>query len=386
MIKVTIVLLASCTICFASHSQQWASNSLLSYASWNALDSFDAIDSLCKMISLEKADAQSALYNLKNFLNTEEDLSFEKLKGGAYNAPILVFISAGHHKISLGVLKHEQDSSLAEKRMHALDEMIKNGFEHFPRILRDKAGEYLVNLGGEFYSCIEYLEPDSNQPLSFEEMFKLTSNFHAYSKNIHLTEAHYKRTLDWFCESSSSITNLDPKLMQWDPSIFKTDAWEECVQCSHYFISPSFREIYDNLPALLIHGDITPNNIIFSGGQPFFIDLETARTDVRLRDFAVFSGGVFLEQYLTLLEEDKLFSCIQANYGDLENEEKEYFPLIVLLERCGVLAWSLQVLKQSLYDQDLQKAQMFRDIVTNTIREINEMCKRISHIKEKMQT
>ncbi|MBA3284874.1 MAG: hypothetical protein H0U27_07420 [Nitrosopumilus sp.] len=334
------------------------------------------LESFCKVIPLEREEALSALCNLKIFLNVEGSLSFEKLNGGDCNAPILISKPSDLNKI--GVLKHEPKSLWAEKRMKALDEMRRDGFEQLPNILKDIKGNYLVKLGEASFSCIEYIEPDSDQSSSFEQMLMLASSFHAYSKRSSFTE----ELLSEETYSNDNTSHLDPELIKWDPSIFETEAWKVCVKCAGYFISQKFLKVYNSLPRQLIHGDITPNNTITSRGTSFFIDLDKVKTDVRLLDFATFSGWSFLEQYLTLVENDKLSSCIQTCYGDLEEVEKEYFPIIVLFVRCGIIEWSLMELKQSLYDKDLKKEQQFGNILKGTIREINEICKRIPQIKK----
>ena len=264
--------------------------------------------------------------------------------------------------------------------MKAIDEMKDNGFEQFPYILKSIKGNYLVKLGEAYFSCIEYLKPDFDQSSSIEQMFILASNFHANSIKNSSTESLRSRALEKY--SDESIYHLEPELIAWNSSIFATEAWINCVKSAHYFTSQSFLKIYNSLPTQLIHGDITPNNTIISKGKSFLIDFDKVRTDVRLLDFATFSGWNFLERYLSLTEEDRLSSCIQKCYGALEEIEEEYFPLIVLFGRCGVLEWSLRELKQALCDKDLQKQQQFGNILKGTIREINEICKRIPQIKE----
>ena len=47
-----------------------------------------------------------------------------------------------------------------------------------------------------------------------------------------------------------------------------------------------------------------------------------------------------------------------------------------------MLEWSLRELKKALCDKDLQKEQEFGNILKGTIREINEIYKRIPQIKK----
>lgn len=338
------------------------------------------IESFCKVVAVEEEEALAALQNLKLFINSEDSLSFCKLRGGDCNAPILISKLVNFDKIPLGVLKYEPDISWAEKRMKALDEMRKNGYDQLPQILKDIEGNYLVKLGESFFSCIEYFEPDSDQSSSIEQMFMIASRFHTYSNRSSWTEELRSISLDNYSNENSS--NLDLKLIQWNSSLFKTEAWQNCVKCAQYFTSQSFLKIYNRLPVQLIHGDITPNNTIISQGRSFVIDLDKVRTDVRLLDFATFSGWSFLEQYLKLTEEQKLFSCIQMYYGNLEVAEYEYFSLIVLYVRCCVLEWSLRELKHALNNDNVEKEQQFAKIFKDTIKEINEIYKRIPQIKE----
>lgn len=99
----------------------------------------------------------------------------------------------------------------------------------------------------------------------------------------------------------------------------------------------------------------------------------------------MFCGWTFLERFLTLAEGEKLYSCIQACYGELEENEKKYFSLIVLFNRCGVLEWSVREVRQALHDNDWQREQRFRTILMGTIREINEIYRRIPQLTRLLQ-
>ncbi len=332
-------------------------------------------ESLCRTLSLEQSDVMDALQNLKAFLATDHHLDFEILTGGAFNPPALVSRWDSSNKVPLGVVKLEQEALQAAMRMKTLDTMRNQGCDLLPRTLQSPKGEYLANLGGRWYSCMEYLIAEEKPFISFEEMLRLTSKFHTYSKTCCLTESHFRRTLDYFLEVCSAISDPNPQLMQWDPSIFNTIAWENSVQCTQYLTSPLFRKIYDSLPMQLIHGDIAPHNVIFSSGKPFLIDFESMRMDIRLRDFATFSAEYFLDQFLDLSEKDQLIPYIQENYGELEAIEKDYLPFIVLLERCAALAWRLQVLAQAMSTQDAQKMQELHLHILITLDQINKICR-----------
>lgn len=344
------------------------------------------IVSFCKVMSLETTCVESALLQLKAFLDIKENLIFERLMGGGCNAPIAIYRTENNHRIPVGVLKNESSYEshhlMAENILRALDEMKENGCECLPRILKNSERKCLVNIGGTFYSCVEYLESDPHEKHSLEGMFKLTSKFHAYSKGSSFTNELRDSWPEKFQYSGRCITNLDSLLMQWDPTIFEADSWNECVKYGNYFISESFRQMFLKLPTQLIHGDISCQNIVYSSGQPYFIDFDKTRTDARILDFACFCGWNFLEQYIQLMQENRLLDCIQNWYGDLEEIEKEYFPIIVLFNRFDILGWSVTMLKQSIVAQDAQNIQIFRGILINTISEINQMVSRIPQINE----
>ena len=183
-------------------------------------ENLDQIESVSKAFLLEEANAPAALQNIKTFFNTNKALYFKKLSEGSFNPPALVFYLDGNDRVPLGVLKFEQDRTSAEKRTQMLDDLIERGCNLIPRALRSEKGECLVDLGGKLCSCIEYIEPDDKRLLSFEQMLQLTSKLHAGIRESQLAESHFRKTLDWFSDVSHIILNVDPQLMEWDPSIF----------------------------------------------------------------------------------------------------------------------------------------------------------------------
>lgn len=329
------------------------------------------------MNRLLKGDVLANLYNhqtsIRKLFNVDGYLKFEKLTGGIVNAPVYVFQT---DKTFAGVFKYEKNPSFAEKRLRAIAEIKESGFEHLPCILKNKNGEYLTKLGKTTYSCIEYLEPDSNQTelqkqLSFEDMLVLTSKFHTYAKKNSLANDLRKSKLDQYLARMFYFS--DPCLLQWDLSLFATNSWKKISEIASYFSSELFQEIYRRLPTQLIHGDNAPTNLIFSKGKPFFIDLDAVRTDIRLLDFAVFTGWNYLEKYVELVKENRLLSCIETHYGNLEEIEKKHFHTIVLFRQMEFLAWILKMLKQSLSDQDKEKLKEFKELFIRHVKQINQM-------------
>lgn len=324
-----------------------------------------------------KGDIFSDLYNhqevVRELFDIDGDIRFERLMGGTVS-PVYIFRSEDNRNIPFGVFKQAKDISFAEKQMQVLTEMTNNGFEHAACILANKGGEYVTKLGKNSYYCMEYLEPDqksSQWQISFEEMLELTSRFHFYSKKCAIPDDFQRDKLD---ECRRCVAYLsDIELKQWDPSLFEADEWEEIVQLGSYFASESFEKIYRHLPTQIIHGDIHRENLVVSKGRPFFIDFDTVRTDVRLLDFAIFSGWNCVDIYLKLLEENNLFTCVQTHYGELESIEKEHYHTIVLFVWINLLAWGLQMLKQYIADQDQEHINEYRDFLANTTKDIQKM-------------
>jgi len=356
------------------------------------------IESFSEIFPQTNMEASSFIRALKNFLNTEFELRFATLPGGDCNKPILVYKFADSQKTPFVVLKRERDSQWGEKRMGALDEIRMNGFDHLPKIFKDKNNHFLFEVDQNWFSCIEYIKPDRDQPSSLEEMFMLTSDFHKYARTSSMTQELQSSLLESYSTETSS--DLDPELAKRYSAIFEPKAWETCVKCAEYFKTDAFRKIYEMLPKQVIHGDITPFNTIVSGGKPYIVDLDTARTDIRLYDFATFlgwnflntyvsieendkiQGKNFLDRYLSLEEDGKFSSCIQTCYGGLEEIEREYLSLIVLFGRCNVLHWMLKELKEAIQTKNVQKEQRFASVLPGAIREINEIYHRIPKIKE----
>jgi len=356
------------------------------------------MDSFSEVFPQTRMDATCFLRAVKNLLNLECEVRLEKLPGGDCNQAILISKMTDSLKIPFAVLKREPNGQWGEKRMRALDEIRMNGFDQLPKIFKDQNNRFLFEVDQNWFSCIEYIKPDRDQPSSLEEMFMLTSDFHKYARTSSLTQELRSSLLDSY--STEYSTNLDPEVTKRYSAIFEPNSWEICVKCAEYFKSDAFRKIYEMLPKQVIHGDITPFNTIVSGEKPYLIDLDTARTDIRLYDFATFLGWNFLSSYISIEESDKLLgknfldrylsleenskfsSCIQTCYGGLEEIEREYLSLIVLFGRCNVLHWMIKELKEAIQNKDVQKEQRFASILPGAIREINELYHRIPKIKE----
>lgn len=358
--------------------------SIYSNSSFAQPRSFDyekiEIDSICCALGLDVNEAYASLQNLKLFLNINDHLSFRILKGGSCNAPIVISRISYSQVIPIAVLKLEPKREWALLRLKALEEMRENEFYEIPNIFISSSGEYLVQLGDDFYSCMEYIEPDENSSLTFENMVSLTRRFHMYSYSCLTEQALTLRTLD--THSTLNILQLTQELYRWNPSIFFSDSWDICVKCAQFFNTPTFRHIYDRLPTQIIHGDLTPNNVVVSKGHSYLVDFEMLRTDIRLLDFAFFTGWSFLDRYIDLIKNDQFGLTLQFCYGSLEDIEKQYFHLIVMFGRCGVLDWALSELKQALYENDLEKQQKFQGIVERTIHEINTIYNAIPELRD----
>ncbi len=168
----------------------------------------------------------------------------------------------------------------------------------------------------------------------------LASRFHSCSKSSNFKNELRSPSLERY--SIKNSTDIAPELRKWNPSLFESDAWKNCLKCAAYYTSPSFHDIYEQLPTQVLHGDIHHNNIILSKGKYFLIDFDRVRTDVRLMDFALFLGWTHIDQYIQLTQEGKLFSLFQSCYGSLEDIEKQNLALIISFRRCCAMEWALE--------------------------------------------
>lgn len=299
-------------------------------------------------------------------------LSFEQLPG-CHNAPVHVFHGRGNNRKSLGVFKREKSFSFVEYQMHALAE-IKVGFGHLPKIVRNRAGQYVTKLGENFYTIIEYLKPDPNheervQNFSFNEMVSLVKEFHNYSERSSYAHQLAKSSLDR-CLSDADYFS-DHELISWLSTFCSSNEWERVKELHNYFVSASFREIYNSMPKTVLHGDFHLANIIFSQGKPFLIDFEAMRYDVRLWDFApLCCGRAFVKHYLTLLKTKELFPLIEAHYNPLTTVEKEHFHDIILLRKMYLIGRYLHISKEALIRKDIARLDCLRSKIAAKISEI----------------
>ena len=131
-------------------------------------------------------------------------------------------------------------------------------------------------------------------------------------------------------------------------SEFRELVGEEIYVMSQYFASSAFANIYDNLPHAFIHGDNNISNIVVSNEIPYFVDLDSARFDVRLLDLVTLIRFGYLEDYLDL---EDFRSFINSSYGEfagsLNSLEKEHFHEMVLFTHIEFLSWALTMLEQA---------------------------------------
>jgi|GEM_PF-6988062 len=339
----------------------------------------DEINSFCRVVSGRGEEAIQSVLNIKKFLNIEDRVSFERVTGGAANTPIIVFKHVDGLKIPFVVLKRESELMPEGKhiKIQAMDELKESGCHILPRIFKDTDNNYLITVGNDSYSCMEYLESSSKQTYyPLDQKLKLAQILHSYSINSRWRQELLVTSLETFSNENSA--NLTEELLRWKPSAFETDAWKNCVKCSQYFASsPSFRDVYNQLPTQVIHGDIHSQNIVFSQGIQYLIDFDNVRTDVRLLEFSTFIGWIDVDPRLKSLGEDELIPYVESHYGKLEESEKQYFYLFLLFGRCCVLEWVLGELKQALCANDLEKAEKLANIFDDTMNFIHQVCTRI---------
>jgi len=339
------------------------------------------VESFCRVFSVEEKVASTAIPNLKNILGIHNPLTFSMLKGGNKNCPILVTKHDGNRALPFAVLKRESKPQSATARLRIIDMMQRQGCRQLPHIFKSKDNAYLVPVGKNIFSCMAYIKSDveGRSLFTLDQMFELVRAFHAHSRLVPEIEDLGARDIDRY--SDIKYAQLAPELMAWNSALFTSEAWGRCVKCARYFIQPSFRAIYNQLPVHVVHGDIHSGNVIVSNGQHFLVDFDLLKKDIRLLDFVTFAGSINLDEFLRVVEEGRLSSFIHAHYGNLEEIEEKYLPFIVLFGRCCALSWSLGVLKEAIVNKDAEKIAHFKAFVESRIHEIDRLYTHIPEIR-----
>lgn len=299
---------------------------------------------------------------IKEQYGLSEPLVFKTLTGGIVNPAIGIWLENG---TPVGVFKSElAEEEMASKRLELLDKMKRNGFPHLPAIYKNIEGRFLTKIGNTDYSLIEYLPHDPERSISFLEILELTGKFHQSSRAISPT--------------FQALTKLEEYNLR--ASIFaeyKSILNEKIISLSEYFSSREFQWIFDSLPKSLIHGDNNFSNIIFSGQNPYFIDLDSARYDARILDLATLIRYGHFEEYL---KDQDLFSTIDSTFGRfggrLTEVEKRHFHEIVAFSHIEFMSWALTVLKEAESRNDHEQATKFQGYINLYVDQLSRMSKK----------
>lgn len=326
----------------------------------------EELESFCEAFSFKINDGFYFLNNLKKFLNTNESLKFEKTNESDPNSSIIVSqVINGKSNFSY-ILK--QVSLISQKRLNAIEEMISNKNDHFIPIIKDAENNYMILLGESLYLSFEYLKPDINSVHTLEHMFIWTANFHEYSEKYFFNDENELNSLQIYL--NQAYFNINEEIVQVNPTLFKSKEFELTLKFAKYFSSESFFKIYNSLPTRFIHGNISPSNIILNKSKFYFFDYEKIRNDIRLLDFAKYCGSDFLEKYLDLSKQNKLFLCLNVCYGSLDPIEIQYFHLITMFGRCFLFNQFLGELESALNNNNFKKVEELNHFLEKIIKEI----------------
>lgn len=315
-------------------------------------------------LTKENVESLATLYDF------EKPLFIKDLIGGMANTPQYVYTMKNGVEIGLGVFKGEIfGEEVAIKQLIFLEKMQNSGFIHLPRIIKNARGDYLTDIDGKLYSCLEYLladqpfpeYPSAERRISFSQLLELIGKFHASAQHcldgqdLHFNEIEvYKNKLPIF--SNQLLKACDP--------IFHTRIWEQITHLSPFYASPEFEKIYNALPKQVVHGDSHFLNIVISKKTPYFVDFDLMHYGLRLWDLACCILYGYFDEFLEKAENDTLFSFLESNYEKggikLEDLEKEYLIEIIKFREMDGIGWILMVLSQALADHDTEKFELFR--------------------------
>jgi Ser/Thr protein kinase RdoA (MazF antagonist) len=302
---------------------------------------------ICDVLNQHEAELR------KQYIITDGQLYFHKLKGGICNAPVYVYQKQNGIEKPTFVIKQESENyDFANARFSALDNMTARGFRFNPQIFCNCDGDYLTKLGDDYYSAIEYIPSDpahQEKDVGFVDMLKLTACFHQYSQGVAYHPALDQSRYALHMSRQNIIDEVDR--FQIGKDFFKSKKFQRVRVLYKFYETQAAVEMFDRLPKQFIHGDNHQYNLIFHNGEAFYIDLDARRYDVRLYDFSscIQHGSARVKQdYLELVRKDELFSTIDLHYGNLTPEEKESFHLILAFSYIEFFSWAMGRIKHDL--------------------------------------
>lgn len=284
--------------------------------------------------------------------NLKGPLHFEKLAGGMVNPPVAVY---SEKKNLLGLLKIEKGER-AVQRLKVLSEIDVEKFPHLPTFFRNREGNHLTQIGKHFYSFSEFLAPDPSAVPTFEQMVEMTGKLHKETASLQSDFLQISKLEEY---RTRFTLFSDPWFKNYNLKIFTGPLWDKVVHLSRYFASPLFRNLYDQLPKQLIHGDNNQTNVVIHNQHLYFIDFDALRIDVRLLDLVSYFRYGGFERYLDLSSQKKLIPLLQERYGLLTATEEQSIPQFVLFTHIEFMSWALKMLKEAVLDGNQTKEEEF---------------------------
>jgi len=307
-------------------------------------------------------ELQSHADTINYNFNITGNIHFKKLFGGICNTPIYAYQLIDGKEAPIGVFKAEIESIVfANSRFKMIELMTADGFKFNPKIFKNKDGNYLTKIGEQYYSLIEYIQPDpvDNTKLNFTELLSLTQRFHAHSQKLgECPDFHLSRY-----QQHMARQMIIDDIGQFDlpTELFKSKAWQRILPIYHYFCRQEVKEIFDLLPKQVIIGDNQQANLIFHKGEAYYIDLDARRYDLRLYDLtSIIRNGndQIRNDYLSLTKNGKLFDLIDKEYAinvaPLDANEKKHFHFVLLFAYIEFFSWALNRIKSYLLEDNMQ--------------------------------
>ena len=215
-------------------------------------------------------------------------------------------------------------------------------------------GDYITQVGEEnimLYDFIQGQEPDVNAATTGEigEAIGMLSTLQL-EPTLQKTNAVHIRNCHQLISEFSQATNQYPDIFRY---------FEEQTA----YLEPLLARA---LPTGIIHGDVFPNNTLFTGNKLLaIIDFEEACTDHLLMDVGMSMNGFCFVNNQLDMDLAERFLAAYTRHRPLQEEEWMLLPVYLQWGAHGMLSWHLR--NNLLYHEKPQQLARVRELMERTI-------------------